>query len=111
MPKEYDPENEVDPEQIARDHLALGKKILDRMEKADAEEERRKLEYAEAVRPVAGSVMVYKPPPLEEVSASLKKAWDEVEKIMPTAPDAVKTLAYQTLLYSTAPHPGPFGVA
>ena len=103
--KEWSESPEDDPVELQKKQLALGKKFLEKMEKQEAEEEARKKAYAaEAIRPAYGT---YTPPTFEEVSAKVKKAWDEVEKIMPNATDAAKTTAFNAFL--TAQSSSAFG--
>lgn len=100
--KEWSEDPEDDPIELQKKQLALGKKFLEKMEKQEAEEKARKEAYAqEAIQPHA-YVTQYTPPTFEEVSATLKKAWSEVEHIMPNAPDAAKSYAFQTLVHSLA---------
>src|SRR5574339_542615 len=105
--KEWDPD-EPAPVELQKEQLKLGKEFLQRLkdqEKVDAE---RRAEY-EAERAERGPMIApaaYKAPSFEEVSAVLKKAWDEVERIMPTAGDQVKVQAFQMLTHAAAP---PFG--
>lgn len=100
--KEWSENPEDDPVELQKKHLALGKRFLEKMEAQEAEEKRRKEEYANhpGHLPVA-----YNPPKFEDVSAVLKKAWDEVERIMPTAGDRTKAHAFQILSQAAAPPP------
>jgi hypothetical protein len=101
--KEWSENPEDDPVELQKRQLALGKRFIEKMEKAEAEEKRRR-EECEAV-PVAGAIRAYKPPTFEEVSSVLQKAWAEVERIMPTAQDRTKAIAFQTLMQAAAPPP------
>lgn len=104
--KEWSENPEDDPVELQKKQLALGKKFLEKIEKQEAEEKARKEAYArEAIAPPAYGT--YTPPTFEEVSAKVKKAWDEVEKIMPNATDAAKTTAFNAFL--TAQSSSPFG--
>ena len=76
--------------------------ILPEVQKQEAEEKARKEEYAREVARGPGICPVYKAPTFEEVSAGMKKAWDEVERIMPSAPEAAKSYAFQTLVHAQA---------
>ncbi len=96
-------EEEDDPAKLQKEQLALGRELLDRIKNHEAEEKRRQEEYAaQPARTVLGA---YEPPTFEEVSAVLKKAWDETERIMPTAQDRVKAIAFQALMQAAAPPP------
>lgn len=105
--KEWSENPEDDPVELQKKQLELGKKFLEKIEKQEAEDNARKeREKAYAQAPIAAHA--YTPPTLEDVSAVLKKAWDEVERIMPTAGDRAKTHAFQSLIQAAAPRPGPF---
>lgn len=93
--KEWSPDDEEDPAKLARELLQRAKKQAD-------EEDARRAEYANRP-PIAARP--YKPPTFEEVSAVLQKAWAEVERIMPTAQDRTKAIAFQTLMQAAAPPP------
>ncbi len=103
--KEWSENPEDDPVELQKKQLELGKKFLEKIEAQEAEQKARENEYR-AAGPV--SAPVYTPPTFEEVSAVLKKAWDEVERIMPTAVDGAKAYAFQTLTHAAAPRPGPY---
>lgn len=96
-------EEEDDPIKLQKEQLAIGKEFLERLKKQEAEEQKRREEYeARPAAPVAyGTIHSdYKPPTFEEISANIKKAWDEVERVIPDAPDSVKTYAFQGLYSS-----------
>jgi len=101
--KEWSEDPEDDPVELQKKQLALGKKFLEKMEKQEADEEARRQAYAEMP---ARPAVPYKPPTFEDVSGTLKKAWDEVERIMPGAPEAAKSYAFQTLVHAAAPVAG-----
>lgn len=94
-------EEEDDPIKLQKQQLALGKEFIERLKKLEAEEKKRREECAV---PVSGYVTSreYKPPTFEEVSAGMKKAWDEVERIMPNATNEAKSYAFQTLVHAQA---------
>ncbi len=96
-------EEEDDPIKLQKEQLALGKEFMDRLKKEDEEKKRRQEEYAARGPEMAPAV--YKAPTFEEVSSTLKKAWDEVERIMPGAPEAAKSYAFQTLVNAAAGPP------
>ena len=104
--KEWSENPEDDPILLQKKQLELGKRFLEKIEAQEKEEKRRKEEYA-AAGPVEAPV--YTPPSFEQVSSVIKKAWDELEKIMPTAPDRVKERAFETLMHAAAPPPGYLG--
>lgn len=91
--KEWSESPEDDPVELQKRQLALGKKFLDKMEAQEAKDKER-----EAALPVYGTVTTYSPPTFEQTSERVKKAWDEVERIVPRAPDAVKAQAFQALM-------------
>lgn len=102
--KEWSESPEDDPIELQKKQLALGKKFLDKIEAQEAAEKARAEEHA-ANPPRRAVVRAYNPPTFEDVSVVLKKAWDEVERIMPTAGDRVKAQAFQTLTHAAAPPP------
>jgi len=110
--KEWSENLEDDPIEIQKKQLAISQKFMAKLEAEEAkkaeEEAARKAERAAVYAPVHGYAPAYTPPTFEEVSAILKKTWDEVERIMPTAQDRVKSIAFQTLMQAAAPR-GPFG--
>jgi hypothetical protein len=102
--KEWSEDPADDPVELQKEQIKLGKEFLDRIKKEEAERKAREAEYA--ARPaLAGQIRQYRPPTFEEVSVVLKKAWDGVEAIMPTAGDRVKAIAFQTLMQAAAPPP------
>lgn len=106
---DWTPEKEAedDPIKLQKEQIEIGRELLERVKKEEAAIKAREEAYAaRAVQPGAGSP--YKPPTFEEVSAVLKKAWDECERIMPTAGDRAKAMAFQTLMQAAAPRPSGF---
>ena len=101
---DWSPEDEVDPTEIAKQQLALGKKFMERVEKEDREREDREREERKKRELDAPPCPEYRvppsppPPTFEEVSAMIKKVWDEVKTIVPDAPDHVKVQAFEHLL-------------
>jgi hypothetical protein len=101
--KEWSEDPADDPVELQKEQLKLGREFMARIKKQEEEEAARKAQYEEAgPRLVAPA---YTKPSFEEVSAVLKKAWDGVEAIMPTAPGEVKAMAFQTLMHAAAPPP------
>lgn len=101
--KEWTPEDEVDPVKLQQEQIALGKEFLQRLknqEKIDAER-KAAYEQARAEGPLIAA-QTYTPPTFEEISSRIKKCWDELERIMPTAPDAAKVKAFEVLLHGSA---------
>ncbi len=97
--KEWSENPDDDPVELQKRQLELGKKFLDKMEAQEAKDAKREAEYAQAVPAARGFASpVYEPPTFEEISSRIKKAWDEVERVVPTAPDPVKVQAFQALL-------------
>lgn len=93
-------EEEDDPIKLQKEQIAMGKEFLSRLRREEEEKKAREAEYAERgpmIPPAA-----YKAPTFEEVSAGMKKAWDEVERIMPNATNEAKSYAFQTLLHAQA---------
>jgi hypothetical protein len=101
--KEWSEDPADDPIELQKEHLKLGKEFLARIKKQEAEEAARRAQLEDPGQPIAAPA--YTPPSFEEVSAVLKKAWDGVEAIMPTAPGEVKAMAFQTLMHAAAPPP------
>jgi hypothetical protein len=99
MPKDWNPDK-PDPDELQERAIKVGEELLQKMNAQEAEERRRREEHA-AASPVVERV--YQPPSFEEVQAVLKRAWDGVEAIMPTAPGRVKAIAFQTLTHAAAP--------
>lgn len=96
-PKEYDPDDEVDPIELQKEQIAMGKEFLGRLRKQDAAEAARMEEFRET----SPSVFAAPPPQtFEEASADIKKTWEEVKKVCPDAPDTVKAMAFQQLMYT-----------
>ena len=104
--KEWSENPEDDPIELQKEHLKLGKEFLARIKKQEAEEAARKAQYEEAGPRLAAPA--YTPPSFEEVSGVLKKAWLEVDFIMPTAPGEVKKVAFEVLMRAAAPPPSGF---
>lgn len=102
-------EEEDDPINLQKEQLALGKEFLERLKKQEAEEKKRREEYVEVPRVYGTAPATYKPPTFEEVSQDAKKAWEEVEKIMPTGTDVAKSRVFESLFHTliSARHPGP----
>lgn len=95
---DWDPEKEKDPEKVQAEMLALGKEMLENLKKdADRkkqEEEAFKREMAASPPQVA---YAYRPPTLQEISARLKRAWEETKKIDPEAPPLVQVKMLEVL--------------
>lgn len=104
--KEWSENPEDDPIELQKQQLAISKKFMAKLEAEEAEKKAQRAAHEAAVKAGPCHAPVYTPPAFEEVSAVLKKAWDEVERIMPTAGDRVKAAAFQTLMQAAAP---PFG--
>jgi len=104
--KEWSENPEDDPIALQKKQLELGKKFLAKIEEQEAAAKQRESEYKV---PLGGPCPVYTPPTFEEVSAVLKKAWEGVEAIMPTAGDRVKAIAFTSLMHAAAPPPKAFG--
>jgi hypothetical protein len=99
--KEWSEDPADDPIELQKEQVKIGKELLDRIKRQEAEEAARKAQYEDAIPPAARAP--YVPPSFEEVSAVLKKAWLGVEAIMPTAPDRVKAIAFHALMSAAAP--------
>jgi hypothetical protein len=97
--KDWSPEDEVDPIELQKRQLALGEKFMAKLEKEEAEKAKRQAE-AEVFVPAA-PYMPPPPPTFEERCARIEKAWAETKRLVPDAPDNVKTIVFQTLLHSS----------
>jgi hypothetical protein len=99
---DWDPEKEKenDPVKLQQEQLALARRYMAKIEKAEQEAAARKAEAEAAAGQVAHVVGAFeppKPPSFEVMSAALKKSWDETKLIVPDAPDSVKSFTFQTL--------------
>lgn len=98
--KDWSPEDDADPIKIQKESLELQKKFMARIEKEDEEKAKREDE----AKRYAGGPPVYTPPPpltFEERCVRIEKAWTETKRLVPDAPDHVKTLVFQSLLHSS----------
>jgi hypothetical protein len=103
---EWNPDEEIDPVKLQKEHLELGKEMLRRLKAQEEETRVRKEEYREAMAAApAASAYSYSPPSLEEVSGVLKRAWVELVAIMPDAPAEVTVVAFEMLVRAAAPPP------
>lgn len=112
--KDWSPEGEDDPGEIAKEQLrlqkeqlALGKRFMEKADKAEAEAEAKAQAERNAGPPMGPGVYLgppgyatttYKPPSFEEVSDKVKRAWDEVKRVVPDAPDQVKFMVFNLLI-------------
>lgn len=96
--REWSENPEDDPIELQKKQLELGKKFLKKVEEQEAKEREKEEQYRAAGPAIAPSA--YRHPTFEEVSAAMKKAWDEVSRIMPDATDAAKSYAFQTLVHA-----------
>jgi hypothetical protein len=96
--EDWDPDKEKDPEKIQAEMLEMGKEMVAQYK---AEQEKRKQEEGamRAGPPIAA--FAYKPPTFQEVSARLKRAWEETKKIDPEAPPAVQVKMLEVLLQAS----------
>ncbi len=104
--KEWSEDPADDPVELQKEQLKLGREFLDRLKRQEVIDKER--EALAEVRPAAMGTLpaeVLKTPSFGEVSATIKKVWDEIERIMPTAPGEVKVRAYETLMYVATPRP------
>jgi len=103
--KEWSENPEDDPIELQKKQLALGQEFMDRLKKQEAEEKLRQEKYA-AMEAAHGFVApTYTPPPFEEVSARLKRARDEVDRIMLAAEPQIKLMAFEILFRSASGGP------
>lgn len=95
-------ERELDPEKLQKEYLHLAKELVGDMkeQKAKAAAEKKQMEEACAQPPMRAMGFAYKPPTFEEVSAKLKRAWEETKKIAPDAPEFVQAEIIRTLMHS-----------
>lgn len=104
MPDEsWDPDKENEPLELQRRQVELGEELVARMRKEDAEKAAREAEYVGAVQAVTPPP--YKYPTFEEVSARLKQARDEVDRIMLAAEPEIKFMAFQVLYRAASGDP------
>lgn len=101
---DWDPEKEKDPEKIQAEMLEMGKEMLEQFKQDKAAKE--KYEQAVAASGPARA-FVYKPPTFDQVSARIKRCWEEVRKIDPKAPALVQVKMLEILLHSADDEPGP----
>ncbi len=104
--KEWDPEDPI--EKLQKKQIKLGEKLLEKIEKQEQEsEEAKKREQQYAAVPCAP----FQAPTFDDLSVSITKAWTETKRIVPDAPDHVKTFVFQSLLSAMehGRHAGPFG--
>jgi len=104
--KEWSENPEDDPIEIQKQQLQLAKEFMAKVKAQEEEAKAKEAEYR-AAGPIGA--VPYIPPTFEEVSAVLKKAWDEVERIMPSAGNRAKAYAFQTLTHAAAPRPSFMG--
>lgn len=99
--KEWSPEDDLDPVKIQKESLDLQKRFMEKIEKEEREKEERRNSEKDHLR----QVVPYELPPaptFEERSAVIVKAWTETKRIVPDAPDHVKAIVFQSLLYSAS---------
>lgn len=97
--KEYDPDKEIDLDDLQRRQLELGEKLMEKLEKAEAGlGAPQGAESPDTIGPPVLRSVFYTPPTFEAVSGRVKRAWDEVNRIIPDAPEGVKLLAFQSLM-------------
>lgn len=101
---DWSPESEIDPAKVQKEYLEVAKDLIGEMkaEKAKKQLEREKAEKemqeeVESLPGVIGGIGRYKPPTFEEMSARMKRAWEETKKIAPDASDFVKAEILRTL--------------
>lgn len=97
--KEWSENPEDDPVELQKKQLEMGRKFLEKIEKQEADEKARQ-DRERAYQPALRAASAYTPPTFEEVSGRIKQAWDEVERIMPAAPDTAKVKAFEALMHS-----------
>jgi hypothetical protein len=104
---EYDPTEEVDPEQLARDHLKLGREILEEIKKgrqpplpAPCPPPNEQLAALRARIEAQQPMEAYEPPSFEELLSELARKWTIVEKTFKGAPLEVQALVFQMLAHS-----------
>ena len=86
---EWDPSKEIDEDKVRREYLGVMKEMIDDYKKAKAEKERAALAPPPPAI-VGGPIRRWKPPTFEDVSARMKRAWEETKKIAPDAPPFVQ---------------------
>lgn len=103
---DWSPENEIDPAKVQREYLEVAKELIGEMkaakEKKQIEKEKIEREMQEEIVSIPGviggiGIGRYKPPTFEEMSARMKRAWEETKRIAPDASDFVKAEILRTL--------------
>ena len=95
----WDPKNEVDPAKIQKEYLEFAKDFVGEMKKQNADRKRAEEELA-AAPPALAAIGVYRPPTFQEVSAKLKRCWEETKKIAPDASDFVQCEILRALIHA-----------
>lgn len=116
MDKEYDPANEQDPADLARQQIELGRELLkeirsgkksEAQQKAQADLARLRVKLEEAGRapsPPVGA-LVYHRPTVSDVLAKAVSAWNLVQNHFPGAPTEIQYYVFQGLLHAAADEP------
>lgn len=98
--KEWNPEDEIDPAKIQKEYLEVAKDMVNQF-KADKVKREKEEEAYRAMPAVIGGLGPFRPPTMEEISARMKRAWEETKKIAPDAPDMVKTEIFRNFLHAS----------
>lgn len=98
----WDPANEVDPAKVQKEYLEVAKDLVAEMKADKARKAKEKEEYEGAIAavPAIGGIAAYQPPTFQELSAKLKRCWEETKKIAPDAPEFVQAEIIRTLLHA-----------
>jgi hypothetical protein len=105
--KEYNPDEEVNPEELAKEHLKLGRELLEEMKKGrerpppapcpPPNEELVRLQAEIQERSVG---VAYELPSFEESLRLLARKWDIIEKTFRGAPFDLQVHVFQMLAHS-----------
>jgi small-conductance mechanosensitive channel len=102
MAEEWSPDKEFDPAKLQAEYLELLKEIVEdhKAEKAKklAVEQEAKEDLAKLASPPVIGIGAYRRPTFQELSARMKRAWEETQKIAQDAPQAVQVAIFQNLI-------------
>lgn len=97
--KPWNPDDEIDPAKIQKEYLEVAKDMVAEMKEAKAN--KKAAEEALAAGPsIAAIGMAYRPPSFSEVSAKLKRCWEETKKIAPDASDFCRCEILRALIHA-----------
>ena len=102
--KDWSPEGELDPAKLQAEGIKQLKRVADLAE----EDKKERADVAKKIKdnmdqpamPAMVGVAAFKRPSFSQISARLKRAWEETHRIAPEAPSHVQALIVQTLYHS-----------